>query len=322
MIKQYLSYCISSILSLTIVSGCINYTNTNTDASVSTLTSTQKVESKHNEANVGCVDIAYPAVKTESSIDDSAVSIHAQPRVVPSNNESIPEQSCLQLETPKASIRNEQIIEYLGFTVSYNANTRLPNWVAYELTHSEVLGEVPRAKHFYQDPQVVGPQADNEDYRNSGWDKGHMCPAGDMKWSKQAMYESFYFTNICPQNPNLNRGDWKDLEEKCRELAQRYGNIYIVCGAIVGDAINGCLGYNKVTIPDAFYKVLLVKSATSYEGIGFYFDNSPGSRRLSYYAKSIDNIEELTNIDFFYQLPDDIEEKIESKFSLVSWGIN
>lgn len=274
----------------------------------------------HREANTNI----QPPVKIELSApsEQTVACTPSPPEVIPSNNESIPEQSSLPLEAPKASIRNEQIIEYLGFTVSYNANTRLPNWVAYELTHSEVLGEVPRAKHFYQDPQVVGPQADNEDYRNSGWDKGHMCPAGDMKWSKQAMYESFYFTNICPQNPNLNRGDWKDLEEKCRELAQGYGNIYIVCGAIVGDAINGCLGYNKVTIPDAFYKVLLVKTATSYEGIGFYFDNSPGSRRLSYYAKSIDNIEELTNIDFFYQLPDDIEEKIESKFSLVSWGIN
>ena len=272
----------------------------------------------HRETNV------HPAVKTEVSVptEDSPVSIPSQPKVLPSNNELILDQSSIPLEIPKASVSKEQIIEYLGFTVSYNANTRLPNWVAYELTQSEVLGEIPRSKHFYQDPKVRGLQADNDDYRNSGWDKGHMCPAGDMKWSKQAMDESFYFTNICPQNSNLNRGDWKDLEEKCRELAQRYGNIYIVCGAIIGEARNGQLGYNRVTIPDAFYKVLLVETAKGYEGLGFYFDNSAGSRRLSYYAKSIDYIEEITNIDFFYQLPDDIEEKIESQYSLESWGIN
>lgn len=212
-------------------------------------------------------------------------------------------------------------IYHTGFSVSYNEDTRLPNWVAYELTYEEVQGSVPRAKMFTQDPDVRGVQADNEDYRNTGWDKGHMCPAGDMKWSEQAMNESFYFTNICPQNPNLNGGDWKDLEEKCRAITQFYGKVYIVCGAIVGDAINGTLGYNRVTIPDAFYKVLLVETSKGYEGIGFYFENKAGHKSLGNYARSIDYIEQITNIDFFPALPDNIETDVESKYNLSVWHI-
>lgn len=236
-------------------------------------------------------------------------------------NEEIPQDVPRLLEIPIAAGVQEQIIEHVGYTVSFNSQTRLPNWVAYELTYAEANGTFPRDKRFNQDPYVRGMQADNDDYKNSGWDKGHMCPAGDAKWSKQAMSDSFYFTNICPQNPNLNGGDWKDLEEKCRAITQFYGKVYIVCGAIVGDAINGTLGYNRVTIPDAFYKVLLVETSKGYEGIGFYFENKAGQKSLGNYARSIDYIEQITNIDFFPALPDNIETDVESKYNLSVWHI-
>ena len=226
------------------------------------------------------------------------------------------------LEIPVSNLGAEQIIAHVGFTLGYNSRTRLPNWVAYELTRAEVSGEEPRGSHFRPDPQARGVQAANDDYRNSGWDKGHMCPAGDMKWSKQAMNESFYFTNICPQNRNLNRGDWKDLEELCRDLASRYGNLYIVCGPVVGQAKNGRLGANAVTIPDGFYKALLAKTPNGYTAIGFYFENAAGSRNLNYYARTIDQIEAMTHIDLFPALPDAIEQSIESNFTLSHWGIN
>ena len=226
------------------------------------------------------------------------------------------------LEIPVSNLGAEQVIAHVGFTLGYNSRTRLPNWVAYELTRAEVAGEEPRASHFRPDPQARGVQAANDDYRNSGWDKGHMCPAGDMKWSKQAMYESFYFTNICPQNRNLNRGDWKDLEELCRDLASRYGNLYIVCGPVVGQTKNGRLGANAVAIPDGFYKALLAKTTNGYTAIGFYFENAAGSRKLNYYARTIDQIEEMTHTDLFPALPDAIEQSVESQFSLSHWGIN
>ena len=215
--------------------------------------------------------------------------------------------------------RESQVITHMGFTVSYNETTRLPNWVAYELTDIEANGTCKRNGRFFQDPDVNGPQADNEDYRNTGWDKGHIAPAGDMKWDDQAMFESCYFSNICPQNHNLNGGDWRSLEEKCRDYARRYGSVHIAAGPIVGEAQNGTIGINTVVVPDGFFKVLLVFHEGTYEGIGFYFENAAGHRPLTAYAKSIDEIEEITGMDFFYLLPDDLENQVEQSFSEEFW---
>lgn len=224
------------------------------------------------------------------------------------------------LEMPQIiDARQSQIIEHVGYTVSYNKDTKLPNWVAYELTDAEVAGVCKRDGRFYLDPDVVGSQANYEDYRNTGWDKGHIAPAGDMKWDEQAMFESCYFTNVCPQNHNLNGGDWRSLEEKCRDLARHFGSVYIAAGPVVGDAKNGTIGYNKVVIPDGFYKVLLVCVDGGYQGIGFYFENKAGHKPLSTYAMTIDEIEAITGIDFFFLLPDKIEVEVERKINHEIW---
>lgn len=215
----------------------------------------------------------------------------------------------------------KQYIEHKGFDLVYNSNTRLPEWVAYELTDIEVEGVTPRGNNFVIDPDVKGIQADNEDYRNSGWDRGHMAPAGDMKIDKQTMLESFYFSNICPQNRNLNGGDWKSLEELVRDYARQFSKVYVVCGPIVGNNIYGRLGPHQVVIPDSFFKVLLVETKSGYESIGFIMDNEAGHKKLSLYAKTIDEIENITGLDFFHLLPDKIEQKIESQYELSTWGL-
>ena len=163
-----------------------------------------------------------------------------------------------KVEIPaKIEGRQEQIITHIGYTVSYNSDWKIPNWVAYELTKAEVEGVEPRGNNFMPDPNVpYNKTATTNDYRNSGWDRGHMAPAGDMKWSEQAMKESFYLSNICPQNRNLNAGIWKTLEEQVRDLAVQKGNLYVVCGPVVSEQPE-TIGDNKVTIPDAFFKVLL-----------------------------------------------------------------
>ena len=211
------------------------------------------------------------------------------------------------------------VVEHTGYTVSFNSETKIPNWVAYELTAEKVAGTVKRDNGYYPDPDIKAPQADNNDYRSSGWDRGHMAPAGDMKWSKEAMHESCYFTNICPQNRNLNAGDWNTLENKCRSWAQRYGSVQIVCGPIVGEMKQGTLGDNHVAIPDAFYKVLLVKMGEGYEGVGYVFENKAGHRALNTYAMSIDEVEALTGYDFFHSLPDKLERMVEAEVHQEVW---
>lgn len=224
------------------------------------------------------------------------------------------------LEIPRFTKATEsQTIEHIGYTVSYNQGRRNPNWVAYELTADEVEGEEPRGKDFIPDPDVKGNQAVYDDYRRSGWDKGHLAPAGDMKWSKQAMMESFYLSNISPQNHNLNNGVWRSIEELTRNVAKRYNNVLVVTGPVFwSEEGKGTIGNNKVVIPDAFYKVLLINDF-GYKGIGFYCENIAGNEKLSTYVRSIDEIEEISGIDFFHRLPDEIEEKMESEYDWDLW---
>ena len=216
--------------------------------------------------------------------------------------------------------RTEQIIRHIGYTVSYNEDYCIPNWVAYELTASEVEGLESRSDKFVPDPMVTGRTATTDDYRNSGWDRGHMAPAADMKWSRQAMVESFYLSNICPQNHNNNAGVWKKLEEATRSLAGRFSFVYVVSGPIVGKT-HLKIGPNKVAVPKAFFKCLLVADGDRWQAIGFVTPNEAGKRPLAEYAHSIDEIEEMTGIDFFPALPDDIEALTEADFDPEIWEI-
>ena len=218
--------------------------------------------------------------------------------------------------------RSDRVITHKGYTVSYNYDWKIPNWVAYELTDLEVQGEVPRYDRFKPDPMVPqGATATTNDYKHSGYDRGHMAPAADMKWDEQVMKESFYLSNICPQNPNLNGGVWKDLEEQVRDLASQKGKIFVVCGPIVNDMSN-TIGENKVVVPQAFYKVLLQEENGEIHTIGFVYENASGRKPMSTYAMTVDEVENLTNIDFFPSLPNKIENKVEAEVDFSQWTIS
>lgn len=195
----------------------------------------------------------------------------------------------------------------------YNADYKTPQWVAWELTKKETKGKEGRTNKFLPDPDVRGAKAYTGDYTKSGYDRGHMAPAADMKWNKQAMEESFYMSNICPQNPNLNRGDWNDLEEKSRQWAKKYGAVYIACGPIYDTKRPKRIGNNKVAVPHAFYKVILINDKKNPQAIGFIFPNSAGHKPLKKYMVTVDSVEKRTDIDFFPALPDEIENRIEAE---------
>ena len=209
--------------------------------------------------------------------------------------------------------RKEIRIKRIGYTVSYNNEYKTPYWVAWELKRRETKGDEERMSKFMPDPDLPEPSADHNDYTNSGYDRGHMAPAADMKWNKQAMEESFYMSNICPQNPNLNRGDWNDLEEKSRQWAKKYGAVYIACGPIYDTKRPKRIGNNKVAVPHAFYKVILINDKKNPQAIGFIFPNSAGHKPLKKYMVTVDSVEKRTDIDFFPALPDEIENRIEAE---------
>lgn len=209
--------------------------------------------------------------------------------------------------------RNEHIIHYKGYIVSYNSEWKIPNWVAWELTSDETDAKIPREDSFCEDPDFSGAQASLEDYRGSGYSRGHMAPAADMRWNEDAMKECFYLTNMCPQNASFNSGNWGQLERQCREWAQKEGTIWIVCGPIVGKSPKH-IGEGMVVVPDGFYKVIMAPHAKSPKAIGFVYPhkNKKGAR-LREFAMSVDEVEKRTGIDFFSSLPDDIEKKVEAQ---------
>lgn len=224
----------------------------------------------------------------------------------------------LEYVVVKDNVR-EEIIEHTGYTVSHNSKWKLPNWVGYELTGREVAGQNPRYDCFAPDPMVKGNKAELSDYKGSGYDRGHMAPAADMKWSKKVMKESFYLSNMCPQNPSLNRGDWNDLEEKVRSWAKRDSAIIVVCGPIVSKRPKK-IG-NNLAVPEAFFKVVLSPYGKNPQAIGFIMPNEAGNNPLSSYAKSIDEVEALTKMDFFSVLPDELENRIEAGYNLKYWNL-
>ena len=226
----------------------------------------------------------------------------------------------LEIPAPLSNV-SEQLLYRKGYTVSYNKDLRIPNWVAWHLTASRLKGNTKRSESaFHEDEEVAEPRAKDFDYVRSGYDRGHMCPAGDNKWNRKAMEESFLFSNICPQAPSLNRGDWNEMEQACRKWAKQYGDIYIVCGPIFYKKRPKTIGKDKVAVPDAFFKVVLVMNGTP-KAIGFIYKNADGNRPKGDYANSVDEVERITGIDFFPSLPDKTEKKVEARYDAADWNL-
>ena len=222
-----------------------------------------------------------------------------------------------EIELPRVE-EGEVVISHVGYTLSYNETHEQANWVAYELTAEEVAGEVERKDAFRADPEVESGSAALADYRSSGYDRGHLAPAADMKWSAEAMSESFYMSNMSPQKPRFNRGIWKKLETKVRGWATREGAVLIVTAGVLRPRLK-TIGVNKVSVPKRFYKVILDNREPELKGIGFILPNKGSAKPLSDYAFTIDKVESVTGIDFFHSLADEIEETVESTLDLSKW---
>lgn len=214
------------------------------------------------------------------------------------------------------------VVFHTGYALSFNPEYKIPEWVAYELTAEELEGDLDRDEmKFQMDPKLKLPQAMREDYAGSGWTRGHMASAGDFEWDSTAMEETFYLTNVCPQSEALNRGDWNYLEKKVRNWAIKYGKVWIVTGPIVGTGKYGTIGDRDVAVPDAFYKAVLVSDGDRFHSIAFVMGNDDKRYYLADCAITVNELEELTGLDFFPLLPDSVEEKVESSKELRYWNI-
>lgn len=220
--------------------------------------------------------------------------------------------------------RPECIVRHSAMTISWNSALRIPNYVAWALSVGRTKGNIKRADDFQPDPDVKDSPT-WADYRASGFDRGHMCPAADNKHNMKAQKECFYMTNMCPQNHELDAGDWNTLEQLCRRWAKKYGTIYILSGPIINgypankQPKNQRLGKTQVLVPDAFFKVVLRRGEYGAKAIGFICPNTSQSRRPIDYAVSVDSVEAVTGINFFNKLPKAEEQKAEATFNFNDW---
>jgi endonuclease G len=215
--------------------------------------------------------------------------------------------------------KETQLVTHTGYTLAYNEKYEQAVWVSYILEKKELHGENERNDRFIVDPAVQTGSATPKDYTKSGFDKGHLAPAGDMSWSQQAMKESFYMSNMSPQTPQFNRGIWKDLESEVRNWAASEKELYIVTGPIFDGKPKQFIGPDKVAVPDAYYKIVLDYEHQPIKAVAFIIPNAGCTSSFWQFSTSIDNVEQKTGINFFPQLPDSVENRLESEVAKNNW---
>ena len=214
----------------------------------------------------------------------------------------------------------EQIVEYSGFTISYNPDAHQPNYAAWELNEEKLRNNTSRRDVKFDVDRNVEGTAELSDYRRSGFDRGHMMPAADAKWDDRAMIESHLLTNICPQDHNMNGGVWATLEGNCRQWAARDSSIIIICGPVLTDRMTRTIGEGgRIPVPERFFKVVLAPYDRPPRGIGFLMNNGPVDGGVQAAAVSIDQVEAATGYNFFSALPDEIENEVEAQCAYHDW---
>jgi len=210
------------------------------------------------------------------------------------------------------------LIEHTYFTLSYSEAHEQAEWVAYELSEDHLSKNEYKRPYFVEDRKVKSKSADWKSYKRSGYDKGHLCPAGDRRFSYEAFHETFLTSNISPQNHDFNSGIWNNLEQKVRYWAKKYSGVYVVTGGVLKDDLPK-IGLEGVSVPEAFYKIVIDRTGDHYKAISFLIPNEPTTNSYYDYVVTIDEIETQTGIDFFTLIPDTIEQSLESGIDLKAW---
>ncbi|MGP1438332.1 MAG: DNA/RNA non-specific endonuclease [Treponema sp.] len=228
-----------------------------------------------------------------------------------------------QALTFATSLDANNMYEYKAFNLEFSPKDKQARWVGYFISRERLEGEKIKRKgfSFLEDKKIVGGSANNDDYKGSGYDRGHLVPARDMAFSKETLKESFLFSNISPQVPKFNRGKWSELESYVRDMAKKYELIYVITGPIF-DEEDAKIGMNAVSVPSYFFKALLFYTSSKIEAIGFIMPNQKLKENLETFACSIDSLELLVDIDVFASLPDEIEEIVEKSYNKEFWFEN
>lgn len=215
----------------------------------------------------------------------------------------------------------DQVVDRIGYALGFSKKYKQPLWVMYRLTLDEVQNVVvKRMDNFRFDENIDGGSATLEDYKGSGYDRGHLAPAADMRWSKEAMSDSFYMSNMSPQRPAFNRGVWSRLESFVRDAAISEKSIVVITGPLFDDEAEKIvtIGTSNVRVPEFYYKVVYDETPP-VKMIGFIIRNNGSASELYRYACSVDEVEEATGLDFFSALDEGLQIEIEKELNLKNW---
>lgn len=238
---------------------------------------------------------------------------------------AVPDQNA---DNSQSAAPDHQIRAFQYYTLCYRESYEQAEWSAYCLRDWMLQKNAKRTNNFRPDPQIEGGSATLADYKKSGYDRGHLTPAGDMVFSREAMSETFYMSNMCPQAAAFNRGIWKDLEDQVREWARLYGAAYVVSGPVLSKPASEYpfIGESKVAVPEFFYKAILVPiyedgldACADVMAIAFVIPNKACEGDFWRYAKSVDEAEEITGLDFFPLMEDDVENRAEAECDPRPW---
>lgn len=221
-----------------------------------------------------------------------------------------------------SAFASEEIIKRKHYTLNYNEDHEIANWVSYELEKTQLRNCVKRGNNFKSDPLISTGSATVKDYASSGYDRGHLLPAGDMKFSAEAMSDTFFLSNITPQPANFNRVRWGQLENLMRSWAFNYNKIWIVTGPIIDQGLEVIGQSNSISVPLRYFKVILRKTGNSYKGIAFLMETSVPHVELEAYVTSINHIEKITKYDFFSFLDNKVEEEVEAQKNPKDWNFS
>ena len=265
---------------------------------------------------VNLLIFGFTIISSCSNNNDKTIDIVKEKVLIENSVDSI-NYSDLQTKIPNNFY--DDTVHHNSYSFSYSEKYEQPRWLNYTLTREMLsIHLVKRKDNFREDPFVVTGSAQLIDYKSSGYDRGHLCPAKSMEFSEFAMSESFYMSNMSPQHPSLNRGIWKKLETKERKWAVELDSLEIYCGGVF-DSIIEVIGPNNVAVPSAYYKIIFCPYDLE-KSISFIFPNEKCHNPLSYYVVPIDSIEEKTKLNFFSELSDNQQELFESRVNLSNWA--
>lgn len=230
-----------------------------------------------------------------------------------------------------------KILEHSSLVIGFDKRFRMAKWSFHQLLPDVIEGGITRSNDFRPDPLIPefsGQEADyfmkelradsSYKYDGFGFDRGHLAPSADFRWSEKGLSETYYYSNMTPQRAGFNRESWAEVEMLLRKIvANNPKRYFVVTGPILHDSLPRIeRGVNQLVIPDLHYKIIVDLNDNQPKGMAFLMPNSKCELPFFNYIVPIDSVEKITGLDFFPNLKEALQNKVESKSDYNEWNVD